>query len=355
MDLIDMQQEKYRDKRTSSPGFSEMTQALEAAGLDWMSAARLALELAESDTRHRRGAAQMRRCRRIIQQGTAAEEQRRLPAVGMERALVSLLAARSHRRPRTLQEIEGICRRLLREIPELARRPLHSITPHDCRAWLQQVFTHPRQREKGRRILHALFNHALQQGWCRANPLSRLPRTPLTEQEIQPLTLPEIRRLLTTARRREHRACMPALGLMLWAGVRPAEVARLTWTDLDWQERVIVIRPQHAKTGGCRHITLSPVLAAWLRESGRRYAGSVCPANWQRRWRALRREAGLEPWRQDVLRHTFASYHAKKHHNFPLLQAEMGHRSAALLRTRYLSMQGITAEAAQLFWRVSAL
>lgn len=324
-------------------------------GLDWISAARLALELAESDTRNRRGAAQMRRCRRIIQQGTEAEQRRRMPDVSLLSAMNSLLAARCHRRPRTLNEIESICRRLLREIPELSRRPLHSITTQNCREWLLAVFSHPRQREKGRTILHGLFNHALQQGWCNENPLRRLPRTPLTEQEIHPLSLPEIRRLLTTARRREHRVCMPALGLMLWAGVRPAEVTRLTWADIDRQERIIVIRPRHAKTGGCRHITLPGVLAAWLRESGFQQEGGICPPNWLRRWKQLRQEAGLEPWRQDVLRHTYASYHAKKHRNFPLLQAEMGHRSADLLRTRYLSMQGITAEAAQLFWRAGAL
>ena len=36
--------------------------------------------------------------------------------------------------------------------------------------------------------------------------------------------------------------------------------------------------------------------------------------------------------------------------NFHLLQQEMGHASANLLRTRYLSMSGITAESASRFW-----
>lgn len=57
-------------------------------------------------------------------------------------------------------------------------------------------------------------------------------------------------------------------------------------------------------------------------------------------------------WRPDVLRHTYASFHAKWFRDFPLLQMEMGHRSSALLRARYLNMEGVSRERAALFWEV---
>ncbi|MFI3244645.1 MAG: hypothetical protein R3Y56_10370, partial [Akkermansia sp.] len=63
----------------------------------------------------------------------------------------------------------------------------------------------------------------------------------------------------------------------------------------------------------------------------------------------------LVPWRQDVLRHCFASYHVKRWHDYGRLQAEMGHRCADLLRTRYLSMRGISSKQAAAFWQAGGL
>lgn len=347
--MNDNTQEERRIHNPSAEAVSDLNEALESAGLNWLTAARLALELAESGGGKRRGNALLRRCRRIIALGNAAAAEERRSSVSFRTAAESLLQQRAQRRPRTRAEIAGICQALMRRVPQLAERRIRSITPADC-ADLLQRFTTPRQREKGRIILHGLFSHALRQGWCDTNPAASLPKEWLPEQEILPLSAAELRSLLRAAQRPAHRACMPALGLMLWAGVRPAEIRRLTWADINREEKVISIRPYQAKTGGCRHITLFPVLEHWLALSGFLPQGPLCPANWPRRWRALRARAGLLPWRQDVLRHTFASYHAKFHRNFPALQAEMGHRSAELLRTRYLNMQGLTAADARRFW-----
>ena len=273
--------------------------------------------------------------------------------VSFSRAVQESLQARAGRRPRTLAEIRSVCTRLIRVAPGLAERPVREIGRRDCMELLQRAGT-PRQQHKWRAILHGVFEHCRRQEWCLTNPVELIPAPLLQEQEIRPLNWAELQRLTRLARCAPHRCCMPALGLMLWAGVRPAEVTRLHWQDIDWEESVISLRPMHSKTGGCRHIRLHAVLRAWLREYGPGQ-GCICPSNWQRRWRRLRDGAGLTPWRQDVLRHTFASYHAKHFHHFAHLQEDMGHRSAALLRTRYLSMRGLTAGLAAKFWSPGAL
>jgi hypothetical protein len=51
----------------------------------------------------------------------------------------------------------------------------------------------------------------------------------------------------------------------------------------------------------------------------------------------------------DVCRHTFASYYATHYKDLATLQLEMGHRDAALLRTRYITPARRT-QAAE-FWR----
>ncbi len=77
--------------------------------------------------------------------------------------------------------------------------------------------------------------------------------------------------------------------------------------------------------------------------------GPVCPRNWKRRWPTLHRAAGLAPRVPDVLRHSFATYHAAHYRNFEQLQYEMGHRSLQLLRYRCLATGDINPEQAANF------
>ncbi len=270
-------------------------------------------------------------------------------------AVEELLRLKAHRRPRTLSELRSVFNRMMRALPSLRDRALHLIDPREAEDILMQVFATPRQRTKGRMLLHGLFALGCRRSWCWSNPISSLDAPHVEESELHPLSWDELRRLLRVARRPQHRPCMAALGLMLWAGVRPAELERLGWESLLWDESVLLLEARQTKTGGARHVSIYPALASWLSEAGIAQQGPICPPNWSRRWRQLRDEAGLIPWRQDVLRHSFASYHAKMWHDFPRLQAEMGHRSAHLLRTRYLSMRGLKREQVARFWSAGGI
>lgn len=325
-------------------------------GISPLQAAFLVMELAQSVGEDRRGGGEslLRRCREVIARGSEASEAAHR-SVSFAHAVESSLRERAERRPRTLREIRNICARLQREVAGLSERRVRGIGSAECREMIERVFPGRRQRAKARVILHGIFEHSRRQGWSEGNPLNSMPPPRLREREVEPLPWGSIRQLLRQALRERHRPCMAALGLMLWAGVRPAEVERLEWQDIDWEEKVICLRPMHSKTGGARHITLQKVLGVWLREAGARERGGICPPNWRRRWKALREDSGIIPWQQDVLRHTYASYYLKQWHSYEKLQVEMGHRSAELLRTRYLNLKGITREQASLFWRVRGL
>lgn len=334
---------------------SAWEEALAQSGISPVQAALLVLELVQgAGVARMRGNALLRRCRDVITMGSEASKAARR-SVGFARAVESSIREREGRRPRTLREIRNICTRLQRENPGLSQKRVRGICSAECRLMIERVFPTQRQRAKARTILHGVFAHCRRQGWCDANPVEALPPPRLAESEVSPMPWGSIRRLARRAQETRHRPCMAALGLMLWAGVRPAEVERLDWQDIDWEEQVICVRPRHSKTGGARHITLQAVLAEWLKEAGIRGSGPICPPGWRRRWMQLRRAAGTLPWQQDVLRHTFASYFVKQWHSYEKLQVEMGHRSANLLRTRYLSMKGVTREQAARFWRVRGI
>lgn len=136
---------------------------------------------------------------------------------------------------------------------------------------------------------------------------------------------------------------------MLWCGIRPTEVQGLRRGDIDKQERCIYVESHASKTGGARSIPLRGGAQALPAE---RHAQDelIAPRDWQRLWTELRRRARLTPWRQDTLRHTFASMHLKHFHNLPLLQEEMGHRDCRLLHTRYLNLRHISAADAACFF-----
>ena len=173
---------------------------------------------------------------------------------------------------------------------------------------------------------------------------------------IEPLTKEEIERVMSAAESYDGGSCLAATAIMLYAGVRPHECERLRWRDVclddacqagvfsEREERrmgVIVIAPQHSKTGGARCVTIHPPLAKILRVIRQAPDAPICPPNWRRHWAGLHREAGFTPWQPDVLRHTFATHHLATFRSYTELQLEMGHRSAELLRTRYVAMEGI--------------
>ena len=180
------------------------------------------------------------------------------------------------------------------------------------------------------------------------------------EQEIVPLSPEEIDALFAAAEKLSLQECVPAMALMIFAGIRPREIERLSWKCINREERVVSVMPAHSKTGGCRHVSILPRAEEILHNCGAPADESrkICPPNWQRKWKEIRAAAGWTPlgkkWRQDVLRHTFASCHLKFFKNISLLQCEMGHSSAKLLHARYLSMTGVTHASAERFWRGSA-
>ena len=141
----------------------------------------------------------------------------------------------------------------------------------------------------------------------------------------------------------------PSVKLMLWCGIRPGEVQRLRWKDIDPNEGVVYIDPSHSKTGGARAVPLRGAAQLLSRQPEEKDM-SIAPQNWARLWRRVRQRAGFRSWQQDALRHTFASLHLKFFHNPPQLQEEMGHRDCRLLRTRYLNMRNLSSSAARYFF-----
>ena len=290
------------------------------------------------------------------------------------------LKSKQHLRPDSIRDIRCIGNRLLRTKPELGKRNFSELSVSECEEWLNAAFhTNPQckrsaneispqakdpkgetahevsasQFNKARTMLHGLFEFALRREWCDKNPIKRIERKKVIEKEIQPLKLAETKRLIKTAQN-ESPNCAVAAALLVYTGIRPREVRRLTWRDIDTEEKTITVRSQCSKTGGVRQVEIPPVLNRLLIAHSRELKEEkICPTDWQRRWRKIRDNSGFRGrWIQDVLRHTYASFHAKYYANLPRLQLNMGHRDLSLLRSRYVNMHGISRAEAKCFFEL---
>ncbi len=282
---------------------------------------------------------------------------RSLDSVSFSDAVQVYLGTRSGLRPRSLQECSYILHRLLKAIPSLAEFPLCRLRSEHCVQLLNNAFHTVSTSDKARRILHCFFRYAQQQGWCQSNPVERVHVQRRKEQSISILTINQVKSLLNSSLYPLYRDCSAAVGLMLWAGIRPVEVARLHWGDVDMADKVVHISPMHSKTGGGRLVSIQPVLYRWLQKCRKsaRDEEKIVPRNWVTQWRHLRQHAGLNPWRADTLRHTFASYHLKHFQDIHALQLEMGHSGVKLLFARYLNMNGLSRTDAAEFWSRSII
>lgn len=321
---------------------------LKSTGLGVLGAAQLVATVVtrlRETWRHNTDATQSKatltRCMQIIDYGIEAEQARE-QTVSFEEAGWRSVEARADCRPTTRRDLRYYLRRML-NVHGVAQLPLRTISTRQCRELLQTAFGHSKSSYiKGRAMLHSIFAYGMRQEWCDGNPVARIEIPKVQETPKTPLPVAAIKRLQQVTQKPEFADMKLSLNLLLYSGIRPVEVSRLRSEDFFKDEKMVIIRPQKSKTGGGRVVPLRGIHLLQEQEW-------VIPANWQRRWRELRRAAGFTHWVPDVCRHTFASYHAAYFRNLPELQLEMGHRDCNLLRTRYMSPTN--REEARLFWK----
>jgi integrase len=147
-----------------------------------------------------------------------------------------------------------------------------------------------------------------------------------------------------------------ALAVMLFAGVRPDEVASqhkpaLLWRHVNAAERMIRIPAEIAKTGRPRIMEgLPDAVWAWLKPAGEDQP--VCPARSLQAVRLAQSLGGYgkkRRWPHDALRHTFATYHVAAFANPGQTAMLMGHEGNPTMLHRHYRGLATKAEAER-FW-----
>lgn len=331
-------------------------QLLQEVHLSWFDAVRIIKNIADIKTQHLPDASLNAYEETYIYFLGVREYKRKKMSVSLEEAFSLYKESKLNRRKRTQTECSLYLKRALGGLPRGWQGLVREVSREECAAMLNNEFTTPSTRNKARRLLLGFFNFALKQKWCSENPVDSISLEYVKEKRIEVLSMVQVHALLSVLRSSRFQPCLAAVAMMLWGGIRPFEVARLCWQDVDLKEKVIYLEPRHSKTGGARHVTIHAVLYRFLKYA---YANRkplpehhITPPGWSRHWKALRQAAGFRQWLPDTLRHTYASYHLKYFKNLDELQWEMGHRDKGMLLTRYLNMRRITKKDAEAFWKV---
>lgn len=258
-------------------------------------------------------------------------------------------------------EIKSAARRLP---PSFLALPATEVTPPDIENAIATAAPKaPYLARQIRKNLRTAFNLARKKGWLprdHANPVKDVEPAQLPPLDVPIVTIDQAQRLFDACSDQRGNELLPqdlqvdcsdavpAVALMLFAGIRPSgELGRLQWDDINLDGKNIRIPAGKSKTRTVRNVPISDNLALWL-EPHRGSTGPVVPPNWHRKNKALRRIAGITG--QDTLRHSFGSYHYSAYADSSSLQSAMGHKWFTTFQTHYSN--AVPKETALNFWKI---
>ena len=194
-----------------------------------------------------------------------------------------------------------------------------------------------------RRTISAVFGDCVKLEYIDKNPCLQMivPRNK-SESEVVILSPEQVKRIFENCidhpseNYRLCASCIAPFALLIFAGIRPRELERMTWDAINGD--YIRLSGSITKTGRTRNIHISATLKAWLdtvplaeRE------GKIVPPEWQRKAQRVRKESGIDGSEfQDAPRHTFGSFTVTTE-GIDYVRACMGHSHTAVFETHYLN------------------
>jgi integrase len=259
-------------------------------------------------------------------------------------ALESFLAAKAddNLRERYLEDLRS---RLGRFAESFGERKLADISSAELDRWLRELHQSPLSRNTFHLRLHTLFEYARQRGWVQTNPLKDVGRAKVIAAAPGILSVDQIARLLEAA----SSETLPYWTIGVFCGLRSAELERLEWRDVRFNQGLVEVPTLKSKTASRRFVTIQPNVAQWLAPYRGRQ-GLVCPDNLYARLLADRRAAGITQWPANALRHSFASYHLAHFRDVKILALEMGHTRSEVTFRHYREL--VPPSEAERFWRI---
>jgi len=259
-------------------------------------------------------------------------------------AVEALLAAK---------KIDGASKRYLKDLRSRLRRfaetfgerKLADLGPGEIADWLRALGQAPLSRNTFHARLSVLFSFARQNRWVEINPMPEVSLAKVFAGEPGILSPEQVARLLESA----DEETLPFWAIGAFAGLRSAEIERLQWEQVNFEDGLIEVTAKSSKTASRRHVKIEANLHRWL-SPHMFQRGPVCPPGLYPRLLEDRQRAGLTEWPSNALRHSFASYHLARFGNPQATSAELGHMNARVVFQHYRQL--VRPEQAERWWKV---
>ena len=279
----------------------------------------------------------------INEQAAAIERRKRSVSVNQ---LVDEFITNRRAKGKSDVYIRDLTTRLRRFKALMGDRIIAEVTCADVDHWIQSLNVGPQTQNNFRAVLSAMWTFAVRRGYAAVNVIQFVDKTSVVRDHIPTFSVGQLTSLLAAA----PPDYLPVLAIGAFAGLRPEEINKLRWGDLDFHERTIRVNASAAKTRKKRFAEISDNLLTWLQPCAGQ-TGSVAPPNLQKLRRAAMKAANIGKWPPDVLRHSFASAHYAFHRDPARTAVIMGHRDQNMLLTHYRDVMR-PSEAAK-YWQIA--
>jgi integrase len=238
--------------------------------------------------------------------------------------------------------LEDLRHRLYPFVEEFGTRYAAEISTKMAEEWLNGRDGSNLTRNHFRRVLSAFFAYCERGGYVIQNPITRIPKAKASSSKTEVFTPEEMQALLNLAEG-DLRAYIAIGG---FAGLRDSEIQRLDWSSIRWDSMKIDLSAATTKTAQRRLVEILPALEAWLEPYRFLKSGPVCERGFPTRLRRWKEQLPFK-WKQNGLRHSFASYHLAHWKDAGRVSLELGHNNSAIVFAHY---REIVSEKNSEFW-----
>ena len=256
------------------------------------------------------------------------------------------------------KEIDGMSTRYISDLDSRFGRlcekfgtlRISDVTAAVLRDWLASLGLSHRSRNNFRACVVALFNFAKSRGYLpkqQPTEAEDLSKAKGAESPIGIFQPKEIAKLLEHA----DESLVPYLAIGAFAGLRTAEIQRLSWCEVKLEYGHIEVTAGKAKTAQRRLVPIQSNLARWI-EPYAEPSGLVCKLATVNQKASDFSKALKIDWPHNGLRHSYASYRLAQCKSAAEVSLEMGN-SPQMVFQHYREL--VTPAESQKWWAVAPL
>ena len=232
-------------------------------------------------------------------------------------------------------------------------RVISSIKAKELDSFLANPEWQPRTRQHYRGAVSMIFDYAKRKDYLEPDKDHQAEKTEtirVNEARLESWSVEDMALILKHATKRT----IPWLVLGAFAGVRSAEIERMSWEDIDWSSNLILIKGKlvggsKSRANNDRAIAMTANVKVWL-SPFRTYKGNILKSLGvgdinkdiynaiNEVTHKIQKEKPLFTWKQNANRHSFATYYLAMTGDPATTALAMGNSPTMMLR-RYKSIQ----------------